>query len=110
MHDETTIILLTKFFLRNYEIVKQFKNFLRNFRGVIDPAETISAGSLTPPTPKRLFDPAEISNRRFGPTVFFLKGISRIKPAETNFDDFRSDYLGGYEALCETALARESGL
>jgi hypothetical protein len=25
------------------------------------------------------------------------------------FDDFRSDYLGEYEAICETALARESG-
>jgi hypothetical protein len=30
-------------------------------------------------------------------------------PAETDFDDFRSDYLGEYEAICETALARESG-
>jgi hypothetical protein len=31
-------------------------------------------------------------------------GISRL-----HFDDFRSDYLGEYEALCETALVRESG-
>jgi hypothetical protein len=28
-------------------------------------------------------------------------------PAETNFDDFRSDYLGEYEAIYETALAHE---
>jgi hypothetical protein len=28
--------------------------------------------------------------------------------ADTDFDDFRSDYLGEYEAICETALARES--
>jgi hypothetical protein len=40
--------IFTKFFVRNYEIVKQFKNFMRNFSGVIDPAETIS------------YDPAEI--------------------------------------------------
>jgi hypothetical protein len=32
-----------------------------------------------------------------------------IDLAETDFDDFRSDYLGEYEAICETALARESG-
>jgi hypothetical protein len=29
-------------------------------------------------------------------------------PAETDFDDFRRDYLGEYEAICETALALES--
>jgi hypothetical protein len=33
---------LLNFFLQNYEIVKQFKNFMENFSGVIDPAETIS--------------------------------------------------------------------
>jgi hypothetical protein len=32
----TTGISLTKFFLRNYEIVKQFKNFMRNLSGVLD--------------------------------------------------------------------------
>jgi hypothetical protein len=41
----------SEFFLQNYEIVKQFKNVMRNdFSGVIGPAE--------------------ISNRRFGPTTF----------------------------------------
>jgi hypothetical protein len=30
-------------------------------------------------------------------------------PAETDFVDFRSDYLGKYETISETALARESG-
>jgi hypothetical protein len=39
---------LPEFFLRYYEIVKQFKNVMPNFSGIIDPAETISAGSLAP--------------------------------------------------------------
>jgi hypothetical protein len=42
-----TPLKLLEFFLRNYEIVKKFKNFMRNFSGVIDLAETLSAGSLT---------------------------------------------------------------
>jgi hypothetical protein len=37
-----------RFFLRNYKIVKQFKNFMRNFSGVNGPAEIVSAGSMTP--------------------------------------------------------------
>jgi hypothetical protein len=45
---ETTGIFLVKYFLRNCEIVKQFKNFEQNFSGVIYPAKTISAGLLTP--------------------------------------------------------------
>jgi predicted nucleic acid-binding protein len=32
-----------------------------------------------------------------------------INPAETDFDNFRSDYLGKYEAICEMALAIETG-
>jgi hypothetical protein len=28
-----------------------------------------------------------------------------IDPAETDFRDFRSDFLGEYEAICETVLA-----
>jgi hypothetical protein len=88
-----------------------------------------------------MYDTAEILKLRFGPTTFFLKGISRkniyreissyhaltlnkkswgiiyfifgfsrvIAPTDTDFEDFRSDYLGEYEAICETALARESG-
>jgi hypothetical protein len=40
---------------------------------------------------------------------FVLKGVKVIVPAETYFDDFRSDYLGEYEVICKTALASESG-
>jgi hypothetical protein len=29
--------------------------------------------------------------------------------AETDFRDFRIDYLGEYDAICETVLDRESG-
>jgi hypothetical protein len=32
-----------------------------------------------------------------------------IDTNETDFRDFRSDYLGEYEAICDTVLARESG-
>jgi hypothetical protein len=46
---ETAITLLTKCVLRNYEIVKQFKNVMQNFSRIIDPTETISAGAFTPP-------------------------------------------------------------
>jgi hypothetical protein len=39
----------------------------------------------------------------------FIFCFSRvIDPAETDFDDFRSDYLGEYEAICEMAFACES--
>jgi hypothetical protein len=37
--------------------------------------------------------------------IFGFSGV--IDPAD--FDDFRGDFLGEYEAICETALARESG-
>jgi hypothetical protein len=40
--------------------------------------------------------------------IFGFSGV--IDPAQTEFDDFRSDYLGEYEARCEMGLARESGL
>jgi hypothetical protein len=40
----------------------------------------------------------------------FICGFSGvIDPAETDFDGFRSDYLGEDEAICETDLAREEG-
>jgi hypothetical protein len=68
---------LPKFLLRNYEILQQFKTFMRNFSGVIDLAETILAGSLA--TLKRFqrgIDPAEISNRHYGAATFFKKRIS----------------------------------
>jgi hypothetical protein len=50
-----------------------------------------------------------LKNKSWG-ILYFIFGFScAIDPAETNFDDFRSDYFGEYEAICETALARESG-
>jgi hypothetical protein len=39
--------------------------------------------------------------------IFGFSGV--IDTAETDFRDFRSDYLGEYVAKCETVLARESG-
>jgi hypothetical protein len=62
--------------------VKQFQNYMRNLSGGIvnDLAEMISAGSLT-----RLYD--------------FSGVIEKLK-LRWNF--------GEYEAICETALARES--
>jgi hypothetical protein len=35
--------------------------------------------------------------------IFDFSGV--IDPAETAFDDFRSDFLGEFEAICETGLA-----
>jgi hypothetical protein len=35
--------------------------------------------------------------------IFGFSGV--IDPAETDFDDFWSYYLGEYEAICETVLA-----
>jgi hypothetical protein len=40
---------LQEFFSRNYDIVKQFKNVMRNFSGVIDLAETMSKISCNCP-------------------------------------------------------------
>jgi hypothetical protein len=34
--------------------------------------------------------------------IFDFSGV--IDPAETDFDDFLSDYLCEYEAICETVL------
>jgi hypothetical protein len=34
---------------------------------------------------------------------------SVIDTAETDFRDFRSNYLGEYKDICERVLARESG-
>jgi hypothetical protein len=49
-------------------------------------------------------------NKKGGEIRHFIFGFSALNdPAETDFDDFRSDYLGEYDDICETALARESG-
>jgi hypothetical protein len=37
---------------------------------------------------------------------FHAKFQISIDPAETDFDDFRRDYLGEYEAICESLLIR----
>jgi hypothetical protein len=39
--------------------------------------------------------------------IFGFSGV--IDTAETDFRDFRSDFLGEYQAICKTALGRESG-
>jgi hypothetical protein len=69
---------------------------LKPYGGDIDPAEIISAGSLTPP-------------KQFPRGHWPRQNVLSWVIAETDFDDFRSDYLGEYEAICDTALARESG-
>jgi hypothetical protein len=40
--------------------------------------------------------------------MYFIFGFSGVL-AETNFDNFWSDYLCEYEAICETTLACLSG-
>jgi hypothetical protein len=47
---------------------------MRNFSGVIDPAKTISAGSLTT-LKQNLYDLAEISNRHYESAIFFKEKI-----------------------------------
>jgi hypothetical protein len=50
-----------------------------------------------------------LNKKSWGIQHFILGFSGVIDPDETDFDDFRSDYLGKYEAICKTALARESG-
>jgi hypothetical protein len=38
---------------------------------------------------------------------FGVRGL--IETAESDFGDFRTDFLGEHEAICKTALGRESG-
>jgi hypothetical protein len=74
-----------------------------NLRGVNDPAETISVGSMTPRSPQ--------SNQRiFPPKSRVISAVLMvIHPAEIEFAHFRMEYLGEYEAICKTALTRYSG-
>jgi hypothetical protein len=49
-------------------------------------------------------------NKRSWGLLDFIFGFSWvINPPETDFDDFQSNYLGKYEAICKMALALESG-
>jgi hypothetical protein len=82
------------------------------------------------PSWNSLYDPAEILNRHYGPATSFkyphtIPSLYRkrswgildfifgfrggIDPVETDFGDFRIDFLGEYHAKCETALGCESG-
>jgi hypothetical protein len=106
---------------------------MQNFSGVIDHAETVSAGSLTTLKFQIVVLGPQLFLKREYPAKLFHSEISpyhiltlnkkvlnykhqfrfqrvidqtTLKPIS---DDFRSDYLGEYEAICETALARESG-
>jgi hypothetical protein len=49
------------------------------------------------------------TKKSWGILDFIFSFIGFIDLAETDFDDFPSDYLVEYEAICETALACESG-
>jgi hypothetical protein len=99
--------------------LKPFRKWLRirrenrlysNVSGVIDTAETISAMSLTP---LNRFDTAEISNiGKYPHTMHVLEaekswGLDRrsMTPLKPIYGDFRSDYLGEYDAICKTGLA-----
>jgi hypothetical protein len=69
-------------------------DILIDFRGVNDPAETVSSGSLR--------GKLEI--------LEFMFGFSRVNdPAETDFDDFSIENLGEYETISETGFACLSG-
>jgi hypothetical protein len=51
-----------------------------------------------------------ILQKKVGSCLNLIFGFSGVTDtAETNFGEFRSDDLGEYEAICEMALARESG-
>jgi hypothetical protein len=95
--------------------------FLCDFSGVIDHDKTIYINIYI----INLYDPAEISNPPFGSAIFlkmeypaklipylnllkklgivhFIFGFSGvINLTGTDFDDFRSDYLGDSKAICE---------
>jgi hypothetical protein len=93
---ETTRIFLTKFCSRNYKIVKQ----------LIWPRWTLKL----PFWDQKIFFkreyPAKLFKRKISPyniwTLTKKKSWEILDfndPAETEFDDFRSDYLGEYEAM-----------
>jgi hypothetical protein len=44
-----------------------------------------------------------LKQKKVGEFIFGFCGV--IDPAETDFYDFQSDYIGEYEAICETGLA-----
>jgi hypothetical protein len=87
---------------------------LFDFSGVIDTAETISTVSMLYEYFKqekvggRPDLMSTLSKKKFGggpdpDLIFGFSGV--IGTAESDFDDFRSEYLGEYEAICETVLA-----
>jgi hypothetical protein len=46
-----------------------------------------------------------LSKKSYGFLNFIFGFSGVIDTGETDFGDFRSDYLGEYEAICETVLA-----
>jgi hypothetical protein len=46
-----------------------------------------------------------LNTKKFGNSRLHFGFSGLIDPAVTDFDDFRSDYLGEYEAICETGFA-----
>jgi hypothetical protein len=46
-----------------------------------------------------------LNKKSWGHFISFIFGFSgAIDPAETDFEDFRSDYLSEYKAICKTVL------
>jgi hypothetical protein len=120
-----TLLKLPEFFLRNYEIVNQFKNFMRNFSGVnfggvINLAKTISAGALTTlkfqivvlgPT---LFckgnNPQNYCIAKYLHTILYLNFNQKKNWGILDFISGFSGVIDGeYEAICKTTLACELG-
>jgi hypothetical protein len=129
----------------DFKFPRGHMNFFSVFSGVIDPAETISAGTLTPRKflinffswPRgnrfrRVIDPAEtVSQGSLTRRKSYMKIFSRFcgvnDPRKTfsagsltplkwfprghwpRWNSIKIDFLSEYEAICKTALGRESG-
>jgi hypothetical protein len=112
-------------------VLKPFRIWLRicrenrlysNFSGVMDTAETISAVSMTPLklmwhrwNLKHTFTSTFSSfkgkiqqtcfNGKYPHTIQVLEEEKSWGLPRPHFGDFRSDYLGEYDAICKTVLA-----
>jgi hypothetical protein len=51
-----------------------------------------------------------LKQKKVGGCLDLIFGFSGVNDtAETDFGDFRSDYLGEYDAICKTVLACKAG-
>jgi hypothetical protein len=89
---------------------RKYVNIIENgFRGLIETAGLVSAVSLRP----RDWFPRSHWDRRIGfrgliETAGFDSAVS-LRPRDPNFANDYLDFLGENEAICKTALGRESG-